>query len=288
MSVGYKEHNITFVPISGLQGLNLVDRTSQPKELQQWYNDSWYSKYRDEKQSSQKNDIQLQPICLIEALEKFKTPKKPINKPTRVCIYAYYNKPRAGTSQVFGDCLSVKVESGVLSPESKMLLMPLQAEVTVKGIEIAGSSQLYVSAGQLCDISIAFNRKDFDPEFIAAGHVLCDPEWPVHQVCKIRAKIIVYETELPILKGTRCVVYSFSSKVPGRISSLETLIDSKTDEVTRKKPKKLVKGNYAQVVIKMEARVCLELFQNNKAMGRIALRDGNDTIAAGQVIELVS
>jgi len=38
----------------------------------------------------------------------------------------------------------------------------------------------------------------------------------------------------------------------------------------------------------METRVCLELATNNKAMGRIALRDGNDTIAAGIVFELIS
>lgn len=104
---------------------------------------------------------------------------------------------------------------------------------------------------------------------------------------KIRAKIVVYDLSLPILKGTQVVVYSFSSKVPGRISSLELLLNSKTEEVIKSKPKKLVKGNFAQIVIKMETRVCLELFANNKAMGRIALRDGDETIAAGQVIELI-
>ena len=53
------------------------------------------------------------------------------------------------------------------------------------------------------------------------------------------------------------------------------------------KPKKLLKGNFAQVVLKMEQRMCLELFANNKAMGRIAIRDGGETIAAGIVCELV-
>jgi len=38
----------------------------------------------------------------------------------------------------------------------------------------------------------------------------------------------------------------------------------------------------------METRVCLELSTNNKAMGRIALRDGNETIAAGVITELIS
>jgi elongation factor 1 alpha-like protein len=84
------------------------------------------------------------------------------------------------------------------------------------------------------------------------------------------------------------VVYSFSSKVPGKISSLEFTINKKNDEVLTKKPKKLSAGNLAQVVIKLEQRTCMELFENNRAMGRIALRDGNETIAAGTITELVS
>jgi len=84
------------------------------------------------------------------------------------------------------------------------------------------------------------------------------------------------------------VVYAFSNKVPARISSLEFLLKQSNDEVIKAKPKKLIKGNFAQVVIKLETRMCLELYSNNKAMGRIALREGENTIAAGIVWELIS
>jgi translation elongation factor EF-1alpha len=40
-------------------------------------------------------------------------------------------------------------------------------------------------------------------------------------------------------------------------------------------------------VIKVETRMCLELYKNIRALGRIALRDGNLTIAAGIVSELI-
>ena len=42
-----------------------------------------------------------------------------------------------------------------------------------------------------------------------------------------------------------------------------------------KRPKRLVKDNYALVTIKLDERICLEKFANNKSMGRIALRDGD-------------
>jgi translation elongation factor EF-1alpha len=56
----------------------------------------------------------------------------------------------------------------------------------------------------------------------------------------------------------------------------------------KERPKKLIKGNYAQITLKLEYRICLELAANNKAMGRIALRDGEETIAAGVVIEMIN
>jgi translation elongation factor EF-1alpha len=40
--------------------------------------------------------------------------------------------------------------------------------------------------------------------------------------------------------------------------------------------------------MKLDNRICLELFKNNKAMGRIALRDGNETIAAGLITDLIN
>jgi len=102
--------------------------------------------------------------------------------------------------------------------ESLMIMMPLNKEVKVKNIEKGGKQKDYAVAGELVEVNITFNKKDMDSDFIRAGAVLGDPMYPVHQVSKIRVKIIVYDLDLPILKGTQVVVYSFSNKVPGRIS----------------------------------------------------------------------
>jgi hypothetical protein len=40
------------------------------------------------------------------------------------------------------------------------------------------------------------------------------------------------------------------------------------------------------VQIKLEERACLELFSNYKALGRITIRDRNETLASGIIIEL--
>ena len=58
-------------------------------------------------------------------------------------------------------------------------------------------------------------------------------------------------------------------------------------EITKSKPKKLINNDLAEVVIKLEERICVDIFKNNKAMGRFALRDNEETIAAGTVKRLI-
>jgi len=109
-------------------------------------------------------------------------------------------------------------------------------------------------------------------------------------VYKFQAKIIIYDVEYPVIKGKQFIVYTFSNKIAGIIYSLDKLLDMKTDKELNdgKRPKKLIKNNYALVTIKVEEKICLEKFDNNKSMGRIALRDGDQTIGSGVVTTLLS
>ena len=64
----------------------------------------------------------------------------------------------------------------------------------------------------------------FDPYYIGPGNVLCDPDYPVNKVRKFRARIVVYDVLVPVTKGQQVVVYTFSNKIPGKISRLESLL----------------------------------------------------------------
>lgn len=177
------------MPISGFEGINLETRESQTDSLKSWYNEKFNSDF--EKPFMLPEEVPIfNPICLMDALEKFKSPARPFDKPTRVCIYYYFNRQQDGQSQVFGHCLSVKVVSGVLQEGDKMILMPLNEEVTVKSIDLLSK---FAYPGQLCDICITI-PKTLDAENIKQGMVLGDPKYKLHQVTKIRAKIIVYDS----------------------------------------------------------------------------------------------
>lgn len=59
--------------------------------------------------------------------------------------------------------------------------MPLNITVTVKAIETADRLVKYAGPGTLCDMSLHLPTS-FDPNYIKAGQVICDPKYPIHQV----------------------------------------------------------------------------------------------------------
>lgn len=79
-SIGFREDHISFVPISGLEGINLSDTPKDIPLLTKWYSGPH----------------------LIEILDNLKAPKRNSNKPLRVCVYDYY-KQTEGT--IIGDCV---------------------------------------------------------------------------------------------------------------------------------------------------------------------------------------
>jgi selenocysteine-specific translation elongation factor len=54
-----------------------------------------------------------------------------------LCIYDYFNKVQDGHGALSGDCVSVKVESGVVQEKDRMILMPVNEKVEIKRIQHA-------------------------------------------------------------------------------------------------------------------------------------------------------
>jgi len=79
--------------------------------LNKWYNEK-------------STDGNKKGYCLTELLDNLKSAPKSINKPLRVCVYDFYNKPKDGISAVTGDCVSVKIESGILKEKDTLLMVP--------------------------------------------------------------------------------------------------------------------------------------------------------------------
>ena len=211
--IGFREESISFVPISGLVGINLSERPD-PKDyplLTEWY----------------------QGPCLVEILDSMKLPKRNSTKPMRICVYDYY-KSTEGT--IIGDCIQAKIDSGIIKDKDSVLLMPLNHIVQIKSIEISKKRVPFAAPGDLCDISLVI-PPSLDPSYIKPGNVLCDPKYPIQFVREFRAQIVVFDIKTPITRGQPVIVFSFSSKVPGRITKLEAIVNPKSGETIKANPK---------------------------------------------------
>jgi elongation factor 1 alpha-like protein len=132
-----------------------------------------------------------------------------------------------------------------------------------------------------------------DPIHLDMGRVLCPPTAPVELASAFTARIIVFDIQVPILAGTSIELFHHSRDVPAAISKLNATLDRASGAVTKQNPRVLTKGASAEVQIAIRQAtfggtgtrstvVPLEPFSTNKEMGRILIRRGGETIAAGE------
>lgn len=91
-----------------------------------------------------------------------------------------------------------------------------------------------------------------------------------------------------LLSCLQVTLHAHASQETGHLSQLVSLLDSKTFEVSKSKPRCLLKGQSAIVEITLSRTICLENYKSYRALGRIALRDSGRTIAVGTVTDLVN
>lgn len=267
---GFKKADIMFVPISGLKGENLIEKSTDPN-LVKWYG--------------------ADSPSLVDILDGLRLPERKFVRPLRASVSAYF---KAATGNLIGDCFKVKVETGVLkSSKEPILLMPENVQVQIKGMLSEDEEEIpYALAGTICTVGVKLPA-DYDTNHEQKGAVFCDPQYPIKYVRTFVCRVVVYEIpkELnggKISKGEKVTIHSYTNYSAGQCKSLLSTVDQKTGEPIKQKPKFLVPGMFADIKIRLDERRCLELFSNFPAMGRIVLRTGSYTIAAGRIISFVN
>lgn len=194
------------------------------------------------------------------------------------------------SSSLIGDCVLAKIEAGVLfaKNESPLTLMPQGCQVGIKGIMKDGRDVQAAVSGQIVEIGVRLPA-DFDINYLKKGNVICDTVNRIPMIRTLVAKVVILEIPQGVLsKGEQVMVHSYTSRTPGRITHLLSTIEQNTGKDIKNKPKWLKKGDFAKIQIRLEEHLCLELFTNYKALGRITIRKGNFTIACGTTIEFLA
>ncbi|XP_034525064.1 HBS1-like protein isoform X2 [Ailuropoda melanoleuca] len=250
---GFKESDVAFIPTSGLSGENLITR-SQSSELTKWY----------------------KGLCLLEQIDSFKPPQRSVDKPFRLCVSDVFK------DQGSGFCVTGKIEAGYIQTGDRLLAMPPNETCTAKGITLHDEPVDWAAAGDHVSLTLV----GMDIIKINVGCVFCGPKEPIKACTRFRARILIFNIEIPITKGFPVLLHYQTVSEPAVIKRLISVLNKSTGEVTKKKPKLLTRGQNALVELQTQRPVALELYKDFKELGRFMLRYGGATIAAGVVTEI--
>ncbi|HZX12287.1 MAG TPA: translation elongation factor EF-1 subunit alpha [Candidatus Nanoarchaeia archaeon] len=254
-NVGYKVEQVQFIPTASFLGENIVKKSDKM---------SWYA-----------------GPTLVQQLDLFTPPEKPVNLPLRLPIQDVYNITGIGVVPVG------RVETGIMKTGDKVIIVPGREGNGVKGevktIEMHHEQIAQAEPGDNVGFSVrGVNKKD-----IARGDVLGHETNVPTVVSEFTAQIVVINHPSVMTVGYTPVFHIHTAQVACQISKLVKKINPATGETIQENPDMLKNGDAAIVQIKPTKPLVIEKNKDIPQMSRFAIRDAGQTVAAGMCIDYV-
>ena len=244
-TVGFNPADVPFIPLSAFEGDNIVEASS---------NTSWYK-----------------GPTLIDALDALSAPDKPTGLPLRIPIQDVYSITGVGTVPVG------RVETGVMKKGENVIFEPAGASGEVKSIELHHEQFDAAEPGD----NIGFNVRGVGKNDIRRGDVAGHVDNAPTVAKEFDAQIVVLQHPGVITVGYTPVFHCHTSQVACTFLELSKKLNPATGAVDEENPDFLKTGNAAIVKIKPTKPMCLENAKEIPQMGRFAIRDMGQTVAAG-------
>jgi elongation factor 1-alpha len=248
--VGYRAEKIPFVPTSGWTGDNLV----KPSDKMPWYKGP----------------------TLIDALDTFELPPKPLDKPLRVPVQDVYSITGVGTVPVG------RVETGVLKENDIIIFMPANKQAEVKSLEMHHTRIPRAEPGD----NIGFNVRGVAKTDIRRGDVAGPVNNPPAVANEFIGQVVVIYHPTAVAAGYTPVLHYHTGQVACRFTELLRKIDARSGQVVEEKPAFLKTGDVALVRMEPLHPIAVEMYTEFPELGRFAVRDMGTTVAAGVVKEI--
>merc|ERR1719449_194801 len=246
--VGYNPEKIPFVPISGFEGDNMIERST---------NMDWYK-----------------GPTLLEALDQCTPPVRPSDKPLRLPLQDVYKIGGIGTVPVG------RVETGVIKPGMVVVFAPNQLSTEVKSVEMHHESLPQAVPGD----NVGFNVKNVSVKELKRGYVASDSKNdPAKGAVNFTAQVIVLNHPGEIGNGYSPVLDCHTAHIACKFEELQEKIDRRSGKKLEDFPKKVKSGDAAIVRMKPSKPMCVESFQQYPPLGRFAVRDMRQTVAVGVI-----
>jgi elongation factor 1-alpha len=246
--VGYNPKNVPFIPISGWNGDNMLEKST---------NMPWY-----------KGDT------LLEALDKVNPPTRPTGLPLRLPLQDVYKIGGIGTVPVG------RVETGVLKPGMTVHFAPSNVTTECKSVEMHHESLSEALPGD----NVGFNVKNVSVKDIRRGNVASDSKnEPAKETASFNAQVIVLNHPGQIHAGYAPVLDCHTAHIACKFSEIQNKMDRRSGKVLEEGPKMIKNGDAAMVKMIPQKPMCVEPFQAFPPLGRFAVRDMRQTVAVGVI-----
>ncbi|OTB14528.1 hypothetical protein K445DRAFT_75754 [Daldinia sp. EC12] len=220
---GFQLKNVSFVPVSGLHGDNIVKRSTDPAS-------SWYD-----------------GRTLVEELENSEPMTRALNKPLRLTVSEVYRTTQSPVT------VSGRIDAGSLQVGDALIIQPSGEKAYVKSLELDREPVDWAVAGQ----NIIIHLSNIDPIHVRVGDIVCDTKQPIGCIDTFTVKVLAFDILMPM----QVDVHRGRLHAAGQILEISALLDKTRGTVVKKKPKIVKPASVARVVVKMATKVPLEAGQ---------------------------
>lgn len=252
---GWNVDKLRFIPLASYPGENV---TKKPDKMPWWTGD-----------------------CLLEAINKFDIPQKPVDLPLRLPLQDVYNITGIGVVPVG------RIETGIMKVGDKVIVVPGRegkgVHGDVKTIEMHHEQVTLAEPGD----NIGFNVRGVGKKDIARGDVLGHETNPPSVATEFTAQIVIMNHPTVVTVGYTPVFHIHTAQVACQITEIIKKLDPATGQEITTDKEILRNGNAAVVKIKPMQPVVIEKNTDIPQMSRFAVRDSGATVAAGMCIDIV-
>merc|ERR1712240_404321 len=241
--VGFNPKSVSFVPISGWHGDNMIE----PSTNMGWYK-GWQKEVKEGK---------FKGMTMFEALDSIIPPTRPSDKPLRLPLQDVYKIGGIGTVPVG------RVETGLIKPGMVVTFAPVNVTTEVKSVEMHHESLPEAGPGD----NVGFNVKNVS----------------VKDAKTFNAQVIVLNHPGEIGNGYSPVLDCHTAHIACKFTELLEKIDRRSGKKMEDFPKKVKSGDAAIVNMIPSKPMCVEAFSQYPPLGRFAVRDMRQTVAVGVI-----
>jgi len=248
--IGIDTSKVPFIPIASLPGEGVTKKSDKL---------SWYT-----------------GPCLLEAMDALNAPESLVGLPLRLPIQDVFTITGIGAVPVG------RVETGKITVGDNLIFKPANLQGEVKSIEMHHEDMKEAVAGD----NIGFSVKNVGKTDIRRGDVAGHTDKPPTVVEDFTAQIVVLNHPTVIAKGYTPVFHAHTAQVACTVSDILEKKDPRTGQTLEKNPAYLKTGDVAVIKCIPLKPMVLETQKEYPPLGRFAIRDMGQTVAAGMVIAI--